>query len=140
MSENDESNIEAPSPVTPVKSPDKSQDSPPMPVKKDGSSSEIPSLISNSTEGVSTPPSPVTPPSVHELPPVVAASSPSTPIVEAPPTVKLQAVVKPAILRFGATPIVEEYSSAPSTGVGVFGHNVKSQVQGKEEDKMLYDV
>lgn len=137
MSENDESNIEAPSPVTPVKSPDKSQDSPPTPpVKKDSIAIEnqLPSLLNTAVETVSTPPSPATPPSVHEMPalPTVAAiSSPSVPMVEAT-AVKPQPVVKPAILRFG---VPEEYPPVSSGGVGVFGHNGKPHVQGKSTKK-----
>ncbi|XP_030766359.1 zinc finger protein 608 [Sitophilus oryzae] len=123
MSENDESNIEAPSPVTPVKSPEKSQDSPPTPVKKESSAIEVPSILGNTNEGGSTPPSPATPQSVHELP-AVATSTPSIPMVDAV-TGKPQAVVKPAILRYGSS---EEYS-APPGGVGLFSSSVKPPVQ-----------
>ncbi|CAH1128167.1 unnamed protein product [Ceutorhynchus assimilis] len=134
MSENDESsNIEAPSPVAPVKSPEKSQDSPPTPVKKEAELST--SLICNNItapEAVSTPPSPATPPSVQELPATVAtATSPNVPIIESISTTgKPQAVVKPAILRFGTTSTTspEEYPSVPSGGT--FGHSGKSTVQG----------
>ncbi|XP_066142971.1 zinc finger protein 608 [Euwallacea fornicatus] len=117
MSENDESNIEAPSPVTPVKSPDKSQDSPSTPAKKDGSSSEIPSLLNNA-ECASTPPSPATPPTVLDAPPTIP-SSPIAPSVDAP-TGKPQAVVKPAILRFGTTTNTPEEYSAAAQPSGVF--------------------
>jgi len=136
MSENDESNIEAPSPVTPIKSPDKSQDRPTTPIKKDSSLSEVPLLLSN-TEGTMTPPSPATPPSVLELPPTIAvANSPGVPSIDAQ-TGKPQAVVKPAILRFGLAQPTEEYSSTTST---VFGHNGKSQVTGKSLTKNKFYI
>lgn len=120
MSENDESNIEAPSPATPIKSPDKSQDSPLTPQKKE---TELPLLLRGSNlldvpsqpaTPRSTPPSPATPQSIQELPPV--ASSPTVPIVDS------KNVVKPGVLRY-TTP--EEYS------VGVFSGS-KPQVQGMQ--------
>ncbi|XP_074037162.1 uncharacterized protein isoform X2 [Leptinotarsa decemlineata] len=115
MSENDESNIEAPSPLNApqAKSPDKSsQDSPATPPKKE---SELPLLLreASSQPGTprSTPPSPATP---QELPP--AAGSPTVPLVVA----DAKAVVKPGVLRY-TTP--EDYP------VGIFSGN-KAQVQG----------
>lgn len=131
MSENDESNIEAPSPVTPVKSPDKCQDSPvSTPVKKDSGLTE--SLASGSSaEAPSTPPSPATPPIAHEIPPAVIVCSPSGPLAaDAAPAAKPQAVVKPAILRFTAPTPAEEYASVPTAGVGIFAHAVKPQMPG----------
>lgn len=118
MSENDESNIEAPSPATPVKSPEKSQDSPLTP-KKEG---ELPSMLRGSSllevpsqpaTPRSTPPSPATPQSIQEMAPTVG--SPTVPINDVKP------VVKPGVLRYSAN---EEFP------VGVFGTGNKSQVQG----------
>uniref|UniRef100_A0A6P7H7Z9 Leucine-rich repeat extensin-like protein 5 n=1 Tax=Diabrotica virgifera virgifera TaxID=50390 RepID=A0A6P7H7Z9_DIAVI len=63
----------------------------------------------------STPPSPATPQSIQELPPV--ASSPTVPIVEPP-----KSVVKPGVLRYTSP---DEYP----VGVGLFSGN-KPQVQG----------
>lgn len=108
MSENDESNIEAPSPVTPVKSPDKSQDSPLTPLKKE---SELPlvlrgsGLLEDPSQPVtprSTPPSPETPQSLQEL---TSVCSPTVPVVES------KSLVKPGVLRFNSS---EEF------GIGVF--------------------
>lgn len=110
MSENDESNIEVPSPATPIKSPDKSQDSPLTPPKKD---CELPIILrganlldvsSQPATPRSTPPSPVTPPSIQDL--GSSASSPSVPIVDG------KNVVKPGVLRY--TP--EEYAVAVFPG------------------------
>ncbi|CAG9863123.1 unnamed protein product [Phyllotreta striolata] len=122
MSENDESNIEAPSPsMVAVKSPEKSQDgplTPPQPKKE-----ELPLLLRganllevSSQPGTprSTPPSPATPQGVQELPPV--ASSPTVPIVEP------KSVVKPGVLRYTSP---DEYP----VGVGLFSGS-KPQVQG----------
>lgn len=118
MSENDESNIEAPSPATPVKSPEKSQDSPLTPQKKD---TELPSILrgaglldvpSQPATPRSTPPSPATPQSLQEL--GTGAQSPTVAIVEQ------KNVVKPGVLRF--TP-PEEFP------VGMFSSN-KSQTSG----------
>ncbi|XP_063932996.1 zinc finger protein 609 isoform X3 [Zophobas morio] len=116
MSENDESNIEAPSPATPVKSPDKSQDSPLTPQKKEP---ELPLILrgagllevpSQPATPRSTPPSPATPQSDLGA----GAGSPTVPLVEP------KNVVKPGVLRY--TP-PEEYP------VGVFAAN-KQQVTG----------
>lgn len=102
-SENDESNIEAPSPATPVKSPDKSQDSPLTPLKKD---SEVPILLHNSnllevpsSQNVTprSTPSPVTPQSLQEIPGVVARS-PSVATTSAAD--KSNNIVKPGVLRY----------------------------------------
>ncbi|KAG5879268.1 hypothetical protein JTB14_020289 [Gonioctena quinquepunctata] len=132
MSENDESsNIEAPSPITPAaKSPEKSQDvgspSTPTPTKKEATAAaaaELPLLLRganlsevSSQPGTprSTPPSPATPQTIQELPPV-AASSPTVPLVDS------KSVVKPGVLRYTTTP--EDYP------VGIFSGN-KAQVQG----------
>lgn len=120
MSENDESNIEAPSPATPVKSPEKSQDSPLTPQKKD--TTELPSILrgaglldvpSQPATPRSTPPSPATPQSLQEL--GTGAPSPTVAIVEQ------KNVVKPGVLRF-TTP--EEFP------VGIFSSN-KSQTSGR---------
>lgn len=111
-SENDESNIEAPSPATPVKSPDKSQDSPLTPLKKDtegllhGSNLlEVPS--SQNVTPRSTP-SPVNPQSLQEMQGMVARS-PAIPTI---PTDKSN-IVKPGVLRY--TPS-EDYSVFSSGG------------------------
>ncbi|XP_060523998.1 zinc finger protein 608 isoform X2 [Cylas formicarius] len=140
MSENDESNIEAPSPVTPVKSPEKSQDSPLTPVKKETTApSELPLLLRGTTASSgaglletgaassaaagsapgtprSTPPSPATPQSVQDLS-SVALGSPNVPPVE-PVVSKPQGLVKPGILRYGAP---EEYPTSAGSMVAVFG-------------------
>lgn len=118
MSENDESNIEAPSPVTPVKSPDKSQDSPLTPQKKD---TELPLVLRGSgllevpsQPGTprSTPPSPGTPQSLQDM--GTSVGSPTVPLVDS------KNVVKPGVLRYNST---EEFP------MGVFGGN-KSHVAG----------
>jgi hypothetical protein len=118
MSENDESNIEAPSPATPVKSPDKSQDSPLTPQKKE---TELPLILrgaglldvpSQPATPRSTPPSPATPQSLQDL--GTGAGSPTVPLVET------KNVVKPGVLRYSPP---EEYP------VGVFAAN-KPQVAG----------
>ena len=93
MSENDESsNIEVPSPATPVKSPEKSQDSPSTPQKKE----ELPLMLRGSTTILdvpsqpatprSTPPSPATPQSMQDM--AGSAGSPTVPLVETKTTVK----------------------------------------------------
>lgn len=115
MSENDESNIEAPSPATPVKSPEKSQDSPITPLKKEPEvpvilrSSNLLEMPSQSVTPRSTPPSPATPQSIQESPATVRS-----------PTVTEKSIVKPGVLRY---PPPEEYP------VGVYTGN-KVQVQG----------
>lgn len=101
MSENDEgSNIEAPSPATPVKSPDKSQDSPATPQKKD----ELP-LILRGLDGSSqpatprsTPPSPATPQSIQDL--TNSVGSPTVPLVDSTPSTPKTVVTKPTVLRY----------------------------------------
>lgn len=114
MSENDESNIEAPSPATPVKSPDKSQDSPLTPQKKEA---ELPLILrgagllevsSQPATPRSTPPSPATPQSDLGA----SAGSPTVPLEKS--------VVKPGVLRYTPT---EEFP------VGVF--TSKTPVAGK---------
>ncbi|XP_017779114.1 PREDICTED: zinc finger protein 609-like [Nicrophorus vespilloides] len=118
MSENDESNIEAPSPATPVKSPEKSQDSSPStPQKKD--QTELPPSILRGLEVPtqpstprSTPPSPATPQSIQDM--GAPAVSPTVPV----PTIdtSTKTVVKPGVLRYSSTN--EEF-----TGVAVFATN-----------------
>ncbi|XP_050294462.1 zinc finger protein 608 [Anthonomus grandis grandis] len=133
MSENDESNIEAPSPVTPVKSPEKSQDSPSTPVKKDSNCpTELPSLINNTTDSGSTPPSPCTPPSVQDVPPApsVPASPQNVPPPDVAPGKPQVAVVKPAILRFGAGVTTDEFNATPPTGGAFNAHSGKGSIQG----------
>lgn len=110
MSENDESNIEAPSPVTPVKSPEKVPEAPATPVKKEENvvaPIPVPELNSQPETPRSTPPSPQTP--------QVAATTPVEPAV-APPTptslVDQKGVVKPGVLRFGQ----EDYPIGTFTG------------------------
>lgn len=101
MSENDESNIEAPSPATPVKSPEKVIEAPATPVKKEEVlpvTTPIPAAVAeiNSQPDTprSTPPSPQTP--QHAAPP------PETPVPTPPaPLVDPKSVVKPGVLRFG---------------------------------------
>lgn len=116
-SENDESNIEAPSPATPVKSPEKSQDSPLTPLKKE---SEVPILMHGSnllevpTSQNVTPrstPSPVTSSQgLQEMPSGVVARSPS---VAGAPTVEKSGIVKPGVLRYTTS---EDYSVFSSGG------------------------
>ncbi|KAK9702995.1 hypothetical protein QE152_g29598 [Popillia japonica] len=121
MSENDESsNIEAPSPATPVKSPEKSQDSPSTPQKKE----ELPLMLRNSglldvssqpATPRSTPPSPATPQSIQDL--TNSAGSPTVPLVE---TSTKNVVVKPGVLRYTSP---EEFpvtfpSNKPQQGPG----------------------
>lgn len=116
MSENDESNIEAPSPVTPVKSPEKSQDSPIPPQKRDDEiayifkSGNILDVPSQPTTPRSTPPSPAIPQGLSDLNTATNVSSP----------VENKNIVKPGVLRFNST---EEFP------VGVFSSN-KNQVAG----------
>ncbi|KAL3285896.1 hypothetical protein HHI36_000416 [Cryptolaemus montrouzieri] len=118
MSENDESNIEAPSPVTPVKSPEKSQDSPLPAQKRDDEiayifkSGAILDVPSQPTTPRSTPPSPVIPQGLPDL------TATSTPAVNSPAEAKN--IVKPGVLRFNNP---EEFP------VGVFSSN-KTQVSG----------
>ncbi|XP_049818214.1 zinc finger protein 609-like isoform X5 [Aethina tumida] len=116
MSENDESNIEAPSPATPVKSPEKAENSPVTPQKKD----DLPTLLrtpgllevpSQPATPRSTPPSPATPQSVSDLG-QTAVGSPTVPSIDA------KNVVKPGVLRY-----TEDYQ------VGVFPGN-KPQIPG----------
>ncbi|XP_057669111.1 zinc finger protein 609-like isoform X1 [Diorhabda carinulata] len=124
MSENDESNIEAPSPsMVAVKSPEKVPESPLTPPQQQ-KKEELPLLLRGSNllevssqpaTPRSTPPSPATPQSIQELPPVV--SSPTVPIVE-----PSKSVVKPGVLRYSST---EEYPVA----VGLFSGS-KPQVPG----------
>lgn len=111
-SENDESNIEAPSPATPVKSPDKSQDSPLTPLKKE---SEGPILLHNSnllevssSQNVTprSTPSPVTSQSLQDIPTVVTRS----PSVATTPTDKSN-IVKPGVLRYTASEDYYVFSS-----------------------------
>lgn len=117
MSENDESNIEAPSPVTPVKSPEKSQDSPLSATKRDEEiayifkSSNILDVPSQPTTPRSTPPSPAIPQGLPDLSTGAGVDSP----------VENKNVVKPGVLRF---------NNAEEFPVGVFSSN-KSQVSGE---------
>lgn len=123
MSENDESsNIEAPSPATPVKSPEKSQDSPSTPQKKE----ELPLLLRNSglldvssqpATPRSTPPSPATPQSIQDL--TNSAGSPTVPLVE---TSTKNVVVKPGVLRYTSP---DEFPVAT-----VFSANKNQQISG----------
>ncbi|KAF5291361.1 hypothetical protein FQA39_LY03512 [Lamprigera yunnana] len=108
MSENDESNIDAPSPITPVKSPDKSQDSPLTPQKKDdllrGSGLlEVPSQPGTPR---STPPSPETPQSLPDM--TTSVESPTMSLIDT------KNVVKASVLRYNTT---EEFP------MGVFSSN-----------------
>lgn len=126
MSENDESNIEAPSPVTPVKSPEKVLEAPATPQKKEEITTTpttplmVPTPVSlvvpvpevSSAPGTprSTPPSPQTPQRAAPPPDL------TTPIV-VPPTVPIvestKNVVKPGVLRFGPQ---EEFAVGAFTG------------------------
>ncbi|XP_022913937.2 zinc finger protein 608 isoform X1 [Onthophagus taurus] len=102
MSENDESsNIEAPSPATPVKSPDKSQDSPATPQKKEDLPLILRSLDATSQPDTprSTPPSPATPQSIQDM--TNSVGSPSVPLAEAASNgVAKNVVAKPSVLRY----------------------------------------
>ncbi|XP_044744100.1 zinc finger protein 609 [Coccinella septempunctata] len=116
MSENDESNIEAPSPITPVKSPEKSQDSPLPAQKRDDEiayifkSGNILDVPSQPTTPRSTPPSPAIP---QGLPDLASGTSVSSPVEN-------KNIVKPGVLRF---------NNAEEFPVGVFSSN-KTQVSG----------
>ncbi|KAB0803187.1 hypothetical protein PPYR_00157 [Photinus pyralis] len=114
MSENDESNIDAPSPITPVKSPDKSQDSPLTPQKKDDLMRSTSLLEVPSQPGTprSTPPSPETPQSLQDM--SASVESPTMNLIET------KSVVKASVLRYNST---EEFT------MGVFSAN-KSLVTG----------
>lgn len=111
MSENDESNIEAPSPATPVKSPEKIPEAPATPQKKEevvplivpapavggGGGLVVQEVPSQPGTPRSTPPSPQTP--QHAAPPPDI-----TPTVAPPPVIPVvdqKSVVKPGVLRFG---------------------------------------
>ncbi|XP_044265222.1 zinc finger protein 609-like [Tribolium madens] len=99
MSENDESNIEAPSPATPVKSPEKGQDSPLTPKKE-----ELPMIL----RGLEVSSQPATP---RSTPPSPATSDLGG---AGSPTVQIEkSVVKPGVLRYTPT---EEFP------VGVFAN------------------
>lgn len=129
MSENDESsNIEAPSPATPVKSPDKSQDSPSTPQKKE----DLPLMLRNS--GIldvssqpatprSTPPSPATPQSIQDL--TNSAGSPTAPLVE---TSAKNVIVKPGVLRY----------TSPEEFPVTFPSSKPQQVTGQYLSAILY--
>lgn len=100
MSENDESNIEAPSPATPVKSPEKITEAPATPIKKEEIPPVttpipvVPEINSQPETPRSTPPSPQTP--------QLSAPTPETPVPTPPvPLVDPKSVVKPGVLRFG---------------------------------------
>lgn len=103
MSENDESNIEAPSPATPVKSPEKLSEAPATPVKKEevaSASTPIPSVVAETNSQPETPRS--TPPSPQT--PQLNVPTPETPTptpAPAPSLVDPKSVVKPGVLRFG---------------------------------------
>nr|CAD7260715.1 unnamed protein product [Timema shepardi] len=143
MSENDESNVEAPSPATPVKSPEKVQE--PLQVqsqqrKEDGSTLQVPPLQSQQqpqcqaplvltppimqpeTPTQPTTPNPTTPPQPS---PTVQLQTPVLPIPPSPadmvssgppppPNPDPKNVVKPGVLRYG--PPVEDFS----VGSGMF--------------------
>lgn len=94
--------FQAPSPATPAKSPDKSQDSPLPVMKKEG---DIPLILRGSSlldvpsqPGTprSTPPSPATPQSIQDM--GTAAGSPTVPLIDSKNN-----VVKPGILRYNNT-------------------------------------
>lgn len=119
MSENDESNIEAPSPATPVKSPEKVPEAPVTPVKKEETSNNtnnvapipVPELVSSNSQ-------PETPRSTPPLPQTqqsqVQSSTANAPVEQtvANTSAPIQnvenktGVVKPGVLRFGPQ---EEY-------------------------------
>lgn len=123
-SENDESsNIEAPSPATPLKSPEKSQDSP-LPPKKEV---EAPLPGSRPVTPHSTPPSPGTPQSLQEVPVVAAAASPFMPLVET--KASAGAIVKPGVLRFNNSP--DDFSVFPSANKAHVAGMQYSSVQVK---------
>lgn len=95
--------VQVPSPATPAKSPDKSQDSPLPATKKE---SDIPLILRGSSlldvpsqPGTprSTPPSPATPQSIQDL--GTTAGSPTVPLVDP----NKNNVVKPGILRYNAS-------------------------------------
>lgn len=119
-SENDESNIEAPSPATPVKSPEKSQDSPLTPLKKESEgpillhSSNLLEVPSSQNVTPRSTPSPVNPQSLQEIPGVVSRS----PSVATTPTDKSN-IVKPGVLRY--TPSEEYYVFSSGNAMSVQG-------------------
>ncbi|XP_008195436.2 zinc finger protein 608 isoform X3 [Tribolium castaneum] len=106
MSENDESNIEAPSPATPVKSPEKGQDSPLTPKKE-----ELPMIL----RGLEVSSQPATP---RSTPPSPATSDLGA--GAASPTVQMdKSVVKPGVLRYTPTeefPVGVFASKTPAAG------------------------
>ncbi|CAH1975028.1 unnamed protein product [Acanthoscelides obtectus] len=130
ISENDESNIEAPSPATPVKSPEKpvATDSPtsiPVATKKDPAPTEAVSQPS-------TPPSPAATP--QEVVPGMPASPAGTQqdkgqqvaVPGATAAATQQQVVKPGVLRY--TPTQGQPQQQDEYGIGVF-----SPPQGKPQ-------
>nr|CAD7587856.1 unnamed protein product [Timema genevievae] len=142
MSENDESNVEAPSPATPVKSPEKVQE--PLQVqsqqrKEDGSTLQVPPLQSQQqpqcqaplvlTPPIMQPETPIQPttpnPTTPQPSPTVQLQTPVPPIPPSPadmvssgppppPNPDPKNVVKPGVLRYG--PPVEDFS----VGSGMF--------------------
>lgn len=130
MSENDESsNIEAPSPATPLKSPEKSQDSPlssVVPPKKEAEAA-LGGGGSRPTTPHSGPPSPQ---SLQEVPvpaaAAAAAASPFMPLVDPKAAVVTSAatLVKPGVLRYNSSP----------DDFGVFPSANKPHVTGKRLD------
>ncbi|GLV43458.1 scribbler [Carabus blaptoides fortunei] len=120
MSENDESNIEAPSPATPVKSPEKIPEAPATPQKKEevtplivptpAGGLVVPEVPSQPGTPRSTPPSPQTPQHAAPPPDITPTAAPP-PVI---PVVDQKSVVKPGVLRFGPQ---EDFP------VGAFGGN-----------------
>lgn len=98
MSENDESNTEAPSPMGPVKSPEKLQE-PGTPKKEDRQDSGTPAPSSRAPSPQPPPPPVPQAPAVPIVPPAILPMVPPvvpTPVVDVKP-----ALVKPGVLRFG---------------------------------------
>lgn len=123
MSENDESNIEAPSPATPVKSPEKIIEAPTTPVKKEevttvpSTPPVVPEAPIQASTPKSRPPSPTTPqtPLLAQPPPEIVATA------VPPPPADSKAIVKPGVLRFAqeepiySPPFVNKPPSGPPT-------------------------
>lgn len=102
MSENDESNIEAPSPATPVKSPEKmNAESPVTPVKKEDVLLLLPTSRPEGSDASSQPATPNSSPPTPPTPQILAGiqdlttGSPTVPINDT------KSVIKPGVLRFG---------------------------------------
>lgn len=119
MSENDESNMEAPSPIGPIKSPEKLLE-PGTPKKDERQDASTPAPGSRAS---SPPPPPTTlpTPTVPATPPVILPMVP--PVIPTPAIDSKPPLVKPGVLRFGpqaedftASGFINKTSTVPSSG------------------------